>query len=222
MAGTVARLCDRLSAEVEHAVTRLRDRLPRPVRLAVTGLEQVDHLVAFSLQELRDQAAVAPPPQRLGAHEAGLGLCERRRKGLLPLGRAHAGGIAGEGGAPDAAEPVPPGFPAAPAAELQRVSVVDAGAFDGGGKRRLVELRVPSRARKPAHVDERAHAGLAEHLEELLARPGAVPDGEDAHLRRMPSWRTTSSSSPTSSGRSGRVTKARSRGTPPRSPSPRT
>src|SRR4051795_8351784 len=123
IARTVAQLGDRFAAEMKDAVAGLRDGFPRPVRLAVAGLEQVDHLVAPGMQELGDQAAVAPPPERLRTHEAGLGLCERRSESALPRCRAHSRGIAAEGGDPDAAEALLPGLPAQPPTEVDRVAV---------------------------------------------------------------------------------------------------
>src|SRR6185437_4571212 len=100
-----------------------------------------------------------------------------------------------------------------PAAKVDGVAVAHTGVLDGRGQSCLVELRVSPRAGEATHVDERPRARLLEHLEKLVDRPRAMPHGEDAHARRMPLWRTTSSTTPTSSGRSGRATRGRSRGT---------
>src|SRR5579884_789223 len=173
-------------------------------------------LVPAGVEQLGNEAAVTPRPERLRAHEARLGLCESCRECLLPLRCRHPRRVAAERGNADAREPLLPRLAAAPTAELDGVAIVDARLVDGGRESGLVELRMPPRTREAPHVDECLHSGFGQHLEELLDRPRAVPDRENAHLRRMPPWPTTSFTSPISSGRSGLVTRARSRGMPPR------
>jgi hypothetical protein len=107
--------------------------------------------------------------------------CPSSREGLLPLGRAHPGGVASEGGYPEAAEPLLTGLVSQPPAELDCVAVGDAGAADRVAERLLVELRIPSRAREAAYVDEGLCARLLEHRNELFDRPHAVADRKNAH-----------------------------------------
>src|SRR5438105_5897386 len=142
-------------------------------------------------QQLRDQPAMAAPPDGLGAHEARRGLrkggCERR----LPLGRPHTGGVAAEGGDPQAAEPALAGLTASPPAELDGVPVRDACVLHRCLKRRLVELRVAPGAGEAADVDERPNTGTTQRLDELVERPYAVTDRENGHVpthRITPSW----------------------------------
>ena len=61
------------------------------------------------------------------------------------------------------------------------MAIRDSRVLDCGGERVPVELRMAPRAREAADVDERPRFRGRKHLEELLDRPGAVPDGEDAH-----------------------------------------
>src|SRR5690349_8630780 len=76
----------------------------RHVRLAFAGPDQMDDLVASRVQELRDQAPVAAPPRRLGAHEARRRFGERRRERFLPADGAHARRVAAKRRRPDARE----------------------------------------------------------------------------------------------------------------------
>src|SRR5262245_8565843 len=151
-----------------------------PMALPPPGPPEVAHRVAPRRQELGDQAAVAALPRRLCAHEARRGLSELAREGLLPVGRAHPGGVAPEGGYPEAAEPLLTRFVSQPPAELDCAAVGDARGADGVAERLLVELRIPSRAREAAYVDEGLRARLLEHCHELLDRPRAVADRKNA------------------------------------------
>src|SRR5690348_591707 len=138
----------------------------------------MDDLVAAGGEQLGDQAPVTAPPERLGAHEARVGVGERGCERLLPFPRRHPRRVAAEGGDPDTAEALLPGLATATTAELDRVPVRDARLFEGSGERGLVELGMTARARETAHVRERPDARCAEQLQQLVDRPGSEPDGE--------------------------------------------
>ena len=129
--------------------------------LAAAGAEQVDDLVPAGRQQLGDQAPVAPPPDGLGAHEAGRRPGELGGEGGLPRFRPHPRGVAAEGGDADAAEVLLARLAAPAPAELDRVPVADAGFVEGVGERNLVELRIAARVREAADVDEGLDTGFA-------------------------------------------------------------
>jgi hypothetical protein len=150
------------------------------VGLAVPGSEKVDDFVPAGVEELRDQPAVALPPEGLGAHEARGGVGKGAREGVLPFSRRHPRGVAAEAGNADAREPRLAGLAAPPPAKLDGVPVADPGSLHRRCESAVVELRMPPRAGKPADVDERAHPGFDEADEQLVGAPGAVTDREDA------------------------------------------
>src|SRR5262249_55556246 len=109
------------------------------------------HLVTAGGEELCDEASVAALPGRFGAHEAGARFGKRLAQGRLPGGGAHAGRVAGE--LAEAREQLLAWLLGAEAAELDHVSVRDAGVRERRRECSLVELRVPARRGKAADVD---------------------------------------------------------------------
>jgi hypothetical protein len=168
------------SAEIQPAIARLSFE-QRLVLLSLTRPEEVDNAVPARMQKLRDQAPVATPPECLRTHEAGRRLRERRGKRRLPAFAAHASGIAAEGGHAEAAEGVLARFTGQAATELDRMPVANPTLLEHRSERRLVELRVVTRAWKAANIDERADAGFADNRYELFHRTCAVPDRPDDH-----------------------------------------
>ena len=114
------------------------------MRLLPAGAEQVDDRVAARDEQLCDQPPVAPPPDRLGAHEARARPRQLRRERRLPRRGSHARGVAAEGREANAGEALFAGLAAPPATELERVAVRDTRACECLGERRLVELRIPA------------------------------------------------------------------------------
>src|SRR5947209_18100419 len=90
-------LGDQCATDMELSVPDL-GLVVEPVRPAPARPEEVDDGLAAGREELGDQPAVAAPPHRLGAHEAGRGLREGRRECRLPRRGAHAGGVTTERG----------------------------------------------------------------------------------------------------------------------------
>src|SRR5919206_2575834 len=88
------------------------------VRPSLARPDEVDDLLAARNEELRDQAPVAAPPERLGAHEARRGLRERGGERLLPLRPPHPCGVAPERRSADAGEPFLAGLAGEAPAEL--------------------------------------------------------------------------------------------------------
>lgn len=152
------------------------------MRLPTAGADEMDDAVALGGQELGDEPPVAPLPGRLGAHEAGRPLGKRVGEGLLPLSRPHAGGVAPKRGHPEAAELFLTRLAAPAAAELDGVAIGDAGRLERIPKRALVELRVPTRSREAAHIDERLDVCPGKGLHELFERPHTMSDREDGHV----------------------------------------
>ena len=59
----------------------------------------------------------------------------------------------------------------AAAAQVDEVSVIDAGGTEGGGQCIAAELRMPARARKPTYVDQRRDLLRGEKRYEDVYRP---------------------------------------------------
>src|SRR5579884_1802049 len=171
---------DELAAEVEAAVADLA-LIVETMLLCLAGSDQVDDLVAAGDEELRDQAAMAAPPEGLGAREARRRLGKRARERRLPFVAAHARRIAAEGGDPDAVESLLARLAAATPAELDCVPVLDPGCAECLAERALVELRVAARPGEAPHVDERPHVCGAKRRDELLERADPVADRADEH-----------------------------------------
>jgi hypothetical protein len=158
------------------------------VLLLLAWTEEVHDVLAARVQELCDQATVATPPKSLRAHEAEHGLRERCSERLLPTLGTHAGGIAAEGRNPKAAKAFLAWLAREAAAKLDGMPVGDSSVREQRGERRLVELRVATRAWKASNIDKRADARGPEHLHEFLGRTRPVPDRPHGH-RRLPQQR---------------------------------
>ena len=122
-------------------------------------------MLAAGHEQLRDQPPVAAPPERLGAHEARGGLCERIPQRRLPPIRPHSRRVAAERTDPEAGESLLARLAGSPAAELDGMAIRDSRTFERRGQRLLVELRVATRARKATDVDECPHAAIVQRLE---------------------------------------------------------
>jgi hypothetical protein len=72
------------------------------------------------------------------------------------------------------------------------VAVGDVSVGEGARERRLVELWVALRARKPSHVDERLCASLPERFDKLLGRTRSVSDGQEPHAKIQSNLRAVS------------------------------
>src|SRR5690242_14605566 len=107
---------DERAAEVQLAFPDLA-LLEQSVGLALARSEQVHDLLASCDEQLGDEAAVAAVPVALGAHQAQRGLRERLGERGLPLGRAHARGVAAEGRHANAGEALLARLAPEPAAE---------------------------------------------------------------------------------------------------------
>src|SRR5215211_2595172 len=90
-----AALADEASAEIELSVSHLGGRM-RSVRLSLARAEQMHDLVLARDKKLRDEAAMAPQPRRLGAHHARALLVQHHRESVLPLRRSHPRRVASE------------------------------------------------------------------------------------------------------------------------------
>src|SRR5579859_1120860 len=91
----VDRSCDEVPADVQAPIADLAVESELVV-LRLPGADEVEDLVTARDEQVCDQAAMAAPPERLGAHEARRRLGERPLQGLLPRRRRHPGGVAPE------------------------------------------------------------------------------------------------------------------------------
>src|SRR5687768_6302306 len=150
--------------------------------LGVARAQKMHDLVPACGEQVGHEQAVTSLRLRFRAHHTWPEFLERRCERLLPFPRAHPRRVASERGRSDAAEPLLAGLAASPAAELDRVAVRDASIGKRRGECLLVELRIASRARIPAYVDERRDAGALKTLDELVGGPGPVADRKDPHV----------------------------------------
>jgi hypothetical protein len=151
------------------------------VRLRLAGPDQVEDGMSLGDEQVGDQPAMAPPPERLGTHEARRRMFQRTAVRRLPGVGRHPGRITAEGGRVDAGESLLTGLAAAPAAELDLVAVRDRCCAQPLGQRRLVELRMPARAGKAPDVDQRLNTGGAENYQEFFRCSCSVPNRPDPH-----------------------------------------
>jgi hypothetical protein len=180
-------LGDELAAEVQGS-SAIVSFLGRGVRTVFVRTDQVNDLVSTRGEQLGDQTAVAPPPERLGTHHTGCWSSNYTLERMLPLGLSHPGGVASEGACPDAGEALLAGLTAPASAELDLVPIVDSGLGQGSRKRLLVELGVTAGARKTTHVEERLDAGAPKCVDELLQRTCPVSYSE---YTNVPKFTTT-------------------------------
>lgn len=143
----------------------------------------VPDLVPPSDQRIRQEIAVAPPPQCLGSHDGGRlsggegnEILHRRVEGRLE----HVVRI------PAKARALPRGIRrirsgTSPAPEGREMAVVDARRAQRCREGLAVELSVTSGARHPAHVGQLANAVRVQPLDEDPRREGGVTDGVKAH-----------------------------------------
>jgi hypothetical protein len=169
-----------LTAEVQLPVSGFCDR-PRFVFLLFAGSEEMDDAMSARMQELRDQATMATPPQRFGTHEASRLVLQSQIERRSPSFGAHASGVTAEPRNADAAEELLMRLAGKTTAELDRVAICDTGPLDnlleGGG----LEPRVASRTREASNIDQRSHACIEQHRDELFGGPRAMSDGPYGH-----------------------------------------
>ena len=157
----------------------------RPGREAVRPAPSlVDYLLdwdAAHAERVRDQRAVAAPRHRFGTHDGGAALgrqLDQLLDGCPELRRLHVVGVAAKRCiAPARVGRIRP-WPAQ-AAEIRHVQVGDPAARHRLLQGVAVELRIVARARHGAHIYQTLDAVRSQQRDELLGRPGGVPDGED-------------------------------------------
>lgn len=131
-----------MAAQVEPSVADLAVE-SELVLLGLAVPDEVEDRVPAGDQQISDQPPMAPPPERLGAHETRCRLLERAIESLLPGVGRHPRRIAPEGGGVDAGEPLLAELAASPSAELDLVAIRDPGRAERRGEPRLVELWMP-------------------------------------------------------------------------------
>src|SRR5437763_6672777 len=151
------------------------------MRLPHARSKQMDDAVPARRQQLGDEAAMAPPPHRLGAHEAWGRLRERGPQCLLPGGLAHPRRIAPEGRRSDAREALLARLATPATAKLDLMAVGDPGVRQRLRESVLSKLGIPPRLREPPDVHERLDVRLAQASDELLARSRTVANREERH-----------------------------------------
>ena len=168
--------------------SRPRRQRVRPCANAARDFAGLD---APGQQRVRNQRTVAAPRDGLCAHQHDtLPLRElnalvqtlSERRGL------HVVGIAAEAGIPPSCVGgVAPGTPQA--AQSRQVPVVNPSAVESRRQLVSIELRIVSRPRDRAHVDDSLDAVRFQKMDEVLYRPCRVTDREDdarCHLSSRP------------------------------------
>jgi hypothetical protein len=147
------------------------------------GVVDVPDFNPTSGEVISDQAPMAPPPESLSAHEHERRSQRKRRgKRSMKLRRFHVISIAAECiQSPTCVDRVRRGV--TPAAEVDDVSVVDAGGAERGGQCIAAELRMPARAWKPTYVNERRDGLRRQERDEDIDRTRRMPDRVDRGRR---------------------------------------
>src|SRR5690349_6873044 len=146
--------------------------------------QDVEDAFARREQIVGDDATMAAPPHRLGAHDRAPPLvperAELRQAGAKRLAHRVVGVVV-------EALILPAGIhlrryaaaAAAQAAERRDVDVVEAEGRERGGERLAIVLRIAGRARHRAHVHDQANVRRRRKRDELLDRARRVTDGEE-------------------------------------------
>lgn len=145
--------------------------------------ENVHHLLACGQKVVSDDLAVAPPPDRFGAHDHAPLLrtaspelrqagSEWRRQSIVSVVAKAAHSPVG----------IERGFDAqrlsAQAAELADMLVTDLPRCERFGEALLIELRIGARPGHRPYVDNEADTGLPQEIDKFDDRPGRVAYGE--------------------------------------------
>jgi hypothetical protein len=152
--------------------------------LLLCTIENVDDRVAGQDQIISDDAPVAAPPQQLGAHDR----TSLRRANLLqsdkPVVKRFRHGVIGK-----IAEALI--FPervrrsgkqvlaSAPATQFRDMDVIDPIFAQRLRQAIPIELRVGSRTRNGAHIDQHSDIAALQYLDELVSRAGGMTDGKE-------------------------------------------
>src|SRR5882672_6005452 len=132
---------------------------------------------------VRDEPSMAPPPERLGAHERGSRFARERDQALVPareLRGAHVIRVSAERRDPQRVVRRVRARLAA-TAERRHVLVRDADLTERIFERVRAEMRMAPGPGSEPYVDESHDVGGAQHRKKLLERPRAVTDGPDVH-----------------------------------------
>ena len=146
--------------------------------------ENVQHFHAADFQVIRDQRAMATPPDRFRTHDrsraAFLSNVEQALYSFLELLRFHVIGVPAERCvAPRTVSRVWLGFSFA--AQLRKMFVTDFVRGQRFRQRLFIELRVALRARPRAHVEQQFDLVFLQQRNEFVERSCRVSDGPDSH-----------------------------------------
>ena len=147
--------------------------------------EEMDDVFTAGMQELCDQAPVAPPPEGFRAHEAGSGLRQGHGKRRLPARCGHACGVAAKRSDAKTPEIVLSRLIDEAAAKSQHVPIRDPALLEPESESWLIELGIVARAGKASHIDDCENAGRADNRHELFDDPSPMPDCPDGHRSRI-------------------------------------
>jgi hypothetical protein len=133
-------------------------------------------------QRIRDQAAVASPPERLGAHDRGLPFARHALElgdGGREIGGLHVVGVPAKACVSPAAVRGVAGRPP-PAAELLHVQVADALGRERGLEALAGEVWKTPRAGNDPDIDQLLDFVPAQKRDEVRQRMGRMADGVEA------------------------------------------
>jgi len=156
---------------------------PERVGLALVRAEQMRHVPTIDSESVGDHPPVAPPPERLRAHERGAFLASDLGEARVVAGKVlgpHVIRVPAE--RRDAQGAVRGGLARlAPSAEACEMDVFQSRVVQRRRERAGAEVRVASRAGERAHVGEHRDLRITQDREELDERPRAVTDRPDLH-----------------------------------------
>src|SRR6266542_2687394 len=147
-----------------------------PRRLDAVGAENVEHALPCRDQVVCDDAPVAAPPHRLGAHDRAtpfMSQCAQMREAASERwGQRIVGKVVKALVLPERIDVGRNILPGAQAAQRRHVLVSDCRWRERFGKDVAIVLRVRARARNAAHVDQERDLRSFEQIDEFGHRPG--------------------------------------------------
>ena len=154
------------------------------MRLNFVRPEDIDDSVAGGFEVIRDERAMALPPQRLGTHDGGAFFAREFQESIdagAELRSHHKIGIAAKRFvAPGAVGGIRQRF--ATPSKFRKMNIFNADFGERFGQILLAEVRQAARARKSADIRERLNILRREQFEELLDAAVGMADGPKLHV----------------------------------------
>lgn len=157
------------------------------MQLRFSRAHDVAHGVPKRLQFIRDQGAMALPPEHFGAHDCGarfFGDLQQTVKTILKFPRHHVIGVTSKrGAAPGGVGRIGPRWTSA--SQFRQMNIFNSRLHQRSGKGLLTELRMTPRTGKTPHVRKRLDPVFLKQADEVLDASDGMSDGPDFGRARV-------------------------------------